>query len=71
MGVDDWLASAGEASGRKKNAQFGDDTRATAHKHNHEKHSGDARRGQKAPFAISRKNNFKMIMVVLVLCGSR
>ena len=51
MGVDDWPPSAGEASGRKKNAQFGDDTRATAHKHNHEKHSGDARRGQRAPIA--------------------
>lgn len=71
MGVDCSPVSAGEASGRKKNAQIGDDTRATAHKHNHEKHSGDARRGQKAPFTISRKSNFNMIMIVLVLCGSR
>ena len=49
MGVDGWPASAGKASGRKKNAQIGDDTRATAHKQYHEKHSGGARGGQRAP----------------------
>ena len=57
MGVDDWPVSAGGASGRKKNAQFGDDTRATAHKHNHEKHSGGARGGQIAPIANSLFSN--------------